>query len=334
MDFLLTHKNKIAEIKHLYPIPISEDFKDRKFSKLKWNAKTRNFYTILKVLSEYGPCTISEIVSHDDLNQSESKQFIRKNVYNRMITGNKSLGMSGLIDKKIIEVVNNENSKIKKYGLSLHGLFLSMRCFSEDNYIIRGNPLGKLDFDFELEIIDYSGQKYYPEFFVDTLAKNYSHLLPMIFGKWDYLKSHPRINAYFIGDVISDSDSGLYSLIPDLVDDNKFQQLVTNSSYYITLLFFCIHLNDLSYSFKIFFDSLDFPSRNLISVFFSSFVHKTTSDYYRAKLYESVFLDDNSAIAYYFELYINNKDLLSEKYKTKIIETYDIKKLKSKLFRF
>src|SRR3989338_11344872 len=45
------------------------------------------------------------------------------------------------------------------------------------------------------------GDLFHPNPQSSILAKNYSDVMPLIFGKWDYLKNNPRIDVYQLYDL-------------------------------------------------------------------------------------------------------------------------------------
>ncbi|WP_238523163.1 hypothetical protein [Nitrosopumilus maritimus] len=98
-------------------------------------------------------------MSHSDISSIRTKdKELRRLVVGRRDRGRKTLG---IIDVGLV-IANTENLELdtsKKYRLSLHGI---LYC---------------------LDVLDFSKKE------IDQMASNYSDILPMIFGKWDYLKS-------------------------------------------------------------------------------------------------------------------------------------------------
>lgn len=337
-DFFTGYKSKIAEIETTYPKPNPKYFQQRKFSKLKWNAKTRNFYTILKVLSEHGPCTITKIVENDGLNQSFDKQLARRNIYNRIINGNESLGIDGLIERGFVEIVKNSKSKIKKYGLTLHGVIFSLSCFNplDDDVFSNYTLLASSNSDYNLS--DFSFQKDFNDFFVDVIAKNYPHVLPKIFGKWDYFKSHPKIDVYRIFGLIDGLYFRMQARLPDLVRHNKYGETLSNPSDYITMLFYCFQIGNKGYSFKEFHDSLDDDGKHYVTMFFHSYIRASKEQYYRALIYERVAAplkdspknhstEHSAAIRDHMKEFNRTNDLSSDRQRNDLSELVDTKRI-------
>ena len=102
---------------------------------------------------------------------------------------NNDYGMenSDFIKENIISV-NQEKGDGLTYELSLFGVMLIL-------LIVLYNDMKKLKHG--LYIKKYSFKKY-----CDKIAHNYSHKLPLVFGKWDYLRRVLQISAIYNFDVV------------------------------------------------------------------------------------------------------------------------------------
>lgn len=178
----------IDSIEKQYPVPNNKEFRERRFEKVNWSKpKHRNFFTIIKVLAEKGASTIDDIVESDGLSQ-QFKLDSRYITYRRIILGDKNLHVTGLIEKGLVVASKSEDKLYKKYELSYYGIFYAIKLFMDTEIVNSGNYRNMLRMDSKVRWYDYSKQIEFPTTIIDILAKNYSHVMPLVFGKWDYLK--------------------------------------------------------------------------------------------------------------------------------------------------
>lgn len=158
--------------------------------KISWgkDSKSKNFFKIIWILARYGQCTIKDIVGHfyEDLEESEYRKTYRTNYakIGRIINGSKYLRITGLIEKGIVRKVTETNQKRNvKYELSYFGIMYALLTFTP------------------LRVIKQIEQEKYDDIehcIIDHIAQNYAKRLPLIFGKWQYLKETKEFNVYKI----------------------------------------------------------------------------------------------------------------------------------------
>jgi len=182
--FLEKYRKLSDIIKREYKVDYDDvSFQQRQFEKKVWNrAKERNFYMTLKILAENGSMTIKEIFQLDPFYKDE-KWSSKYKTYYRLLNGEKKDNAVGLIEKKIVQrkTVKGSDSDVT-YELTLFGIFLAIEFFCNVKEIMIGMDISKKSVKKSTEILD-------------LIAKNYCHYLPMIFGKWDVVKS---INYSFV----------------------------------------------------------------------------------------------------------------------------------------
>lgn len=181
-----------------YKIPKEERFRKRKWKHARpLDKKSRNFAIVIRALAEKGSSTIKDIVNTDGYFESKIKLEDPEDTYARIINGNKTNKVIGLIEKRLVQNSNsNKNNRPAKYRLTLFGVFYAIHIFS-DYYLAKHQDIEFDKEDKPLELFKNDPQ-YRPEkSILDAIAKNYSDLLPLIFGKWDFLtkKLRSRVNA-------------------------------------------------------------------------------------------------------------------------------------------
>lgn len=117
--------------------------------------------SILWALASHGPLTVTEIVQNDGYSQGKSQKKTRWDTYNRII-GGKQESVRTLMEKELVyEFDKIDTSKpTQRYSLTLFGAFYAISLFS-----------GSLNT-------------------LDKVAASHSHLLPLVFGKWDMIKKN------------------------------------------------------------------------------------------------------------------------------------------------
>lgn len=154
----------------LYTLPNAKrlfgSYSFRRYSKSKHHT---NVQKMLEILALNGPLTtweMAKIVVHDKLLAIRTKE----KEYRRLLKGRKDRGRhsTGVLD---IGLVIRDRKRINRgpadvYRLSLHGI---LYC---------------------LDVLELTNKE------IDKMAKQYSDVLPLVFGKWDYLKSMMEENVY------------------------------------------------------------------------------------------------------------------------------------------
>lgn len=163
-------------------------FKISQIKKDKLDAQTQNFLEIMKTLLENGYCTIREIAEKYN-NPNEKKRIKnRHNIYHRIITGDEKENIEGLINKGIVEAEkpNWKDTRNNKFRLTIFGILYSIRLFSEPISFEEA----KWQISKQLNRIKDDGIP--RRTLIDKISKNYSSVLPLIFGKWENLKSESK----------------------------------------------------------------------------------------------------------------------------------------------
>ncbi|MEO9310174.1 MAG: hypothetical protein ABI337_07750 [Nitrososphaera sp.] len=121
-----------------------------------------NVQKMLEIMALHGPLTtwgMARISLHNDTAGIRTKE----KEYRRLLKGRKDRGKHspGVLDIGLVvtDGKNYDRAPADVYRLSLHGI---LYC---------------------LDVLDFTNKE------IDTMAKHYSHVLPWIFGKWEYLKS-------------------------------------------------------------------------------------------------------------------------------------------------
>jgi hypothetical protein len=121
-----------------------------------------NVQKMLEILALYGPLTtwgMAKVILQNETSGIRTKE----KEYRRLLKGRKDRGKHspGVLDVGLVVVDGKNYSRGPSdvYRLSLHGI---LYC---------------------LDVLDFTNKE------IDTMAKNYSNVLPWVFGKWEYLKS-------------------------------------------------------------------------------------------------------------------------------------------------
>lgn len=121
-----------------------------------------NVQKMLEVLALHGPLTtwgMAKIVLHDD----DSGIRTKEKEYRRLLKGREDRGKHspGILDVGLVVVdgKNYNRGPSDVYRLSIHGIFY---C---------------------LDVLELTNKE------IDTMAEHYSHVMPLLFGKWEHLKS-------------------------------------------------------------------------------------------------------------------------------------------------
>lgn len=155
----------LLELNRSYNLSLpNENVMSRQFKGIRWkSARLKNFLTIMKVLSEKGKCTVSDIVENDGYSERKKDKRNRNKIYSKIIEGLPEENIDGLRKKTIVQIAGTvmTSKPTKQYELSHFGVFYAIHLFAK-------------------------GEK--KRNFLDIIASNYKHLLPLIFGKWEIIK--------------------------------------------------------------------------------------------------------------------------------------------------
>ena len=170
----------------------------------------QNIQRILKSLAIHGPLTTWEMAKIKFVNDYD-KIRTKEKEYRRLIVGRKDRGVSseGLVDLNLILVdsISNKRNPGNIYRLSIFGI---LYC---------------------LDKIEFTNNE------IDKIAKNYQIVLPLVFGKWDFLKS-----------IIGNNVHNLSLLGKGLLFDNPNILKIENKEFYELISYFNIKTNLLSQS--------------------------------------------------------------------------------------
>lgn len=185
---------------------------------------SQNIQKIIRMLALEGPLTTWDMAKIRFANDI-SKMRTKEKEYRRLLIGRTDRGRhsEGIIDLNIILIDSKSTNRNPGniYRLSLFGI---LYCLDEMNFS-------------EKEI--------------DKLAKNYEVVLPLIFGKWDFLKSMIGNNVYNIS-----------LLGKGLLFDNPNIIKIENDEFYELISYFSIKSNNITESFN------EQKIGNLISLWF------------------------------------------------------------------
>jgi len=241
LGFFDIYPQWIDEIKSIYHVPESKNFQKRNFEKVSFhNTQIKRFFTIIKILAKNGPCTAREIARLDTAKNQDALSDKKENDFYILLNGRKNQVIS-LQERKIVVSSKSvsKDGREKKFALSYFGIFYAIKLFFGSNVYDYVYPPFKKNHDF-------SEQKN-SQTIIDVLAKNYTWALPLIFGKWKYLKNNKYINAhhlarlaiekYFISelplDVFDDlnNDEPIHNLDHPFTD-NYFNDEITARFYF------------------------------------------------------------------------------------------------------
>jgi len=180
----------LHSIESEYRFPRNQErFRKRKFRYLSWQSKEkeRNATIVIRILAERGISTIRDIVKNDVLSDDKIDPDDRYTEYYRIIEGDKNTRVTSFIEKRLVRRV-----KIKKprtYELTVFGIFVAIHLFSEYSYPL-SNKIPYEEADKPLSHF-VKGKGPLPEVSIlEAISINYSHLFPLIFGKWSLMKKH------------------------------------------------------------------------------------------------------------------------------------------------
>ena len=309
----------IEKIEKQYHTPTSLEFRQRDFSNVSWSEpKHRNFFTIIKILAEKGASTVNEIVESDGYSLKFKDKKSRYITYRRIILGDKRTQVTGLIEKGIIILAKSENKLHKRYELSHHGIMYAIKLFMDIEIVNSGNYKNMLSMDRKVGGYNYSTQTEFPETIIDILAKNYSHVLSLIFGKWDYLKKNPRINPYRLYE-ISILKRGTNSLMNHYISSNCTHSLEIGShDGDIALEFFTRQIEQAYYPLEYFLKAIDDKEiTEFIDIIFYSYERLYRESYYRSQGQYWLYKGDKEKSRKFFIKSVNCNELISLKEKEK-----------------
>jgi hypothetical protein len=172
----------------------------------------QNVHKIIKMLALEGPLTTWDMAKIRFATDNEKIRSKEKE-YRRLLIGRTDRGKfsSGIIDLNLV-LIDSKSTKRNpgnKYRLSLYGI---LYC------------LGQMDFS---------------EDEIDKIAKKYAVILPLVFGKWEFLKSNLGKYVYNIS-----------LLGKGLLFDNLNIISIKKDEFYELISFFGIKANTLTESFN------------------------------------------------------------------------------------
>lgn len=302
----------IDRIEEQYPAPVSKEFRERRFDMVKWSkAEHRNFFTIIKVLAERGTSTINEIVEADGLSQQFKHKYSRYITYRRVILGDKKSHVTGLIEKGAVVASKAEGKLYKKYELSYYGIFYAIKMFMDLDIIHSGNYKNMLKMDSKVRWYDYSKQIEFPTTIIDILAKNYSHLMPLVFGKWDYLKKNPRVNVYHLYD-LSTVKYGSRILLNDLISANcKYSIAFNTFDGDVALGFYIRQIENAYYPIEHFLKAIDdIEIKDFIDKIFYSYERMHRENFYKSQAHYFLYKGQKEKALKNFIKAVETNDLL------------------------
>ena len=190
-----------------YTLPTAQKLYGDTNSKIKHH---QNIQRVLKILAINGPLTtweMAKIKTPTDRDKIRTKE----KEYRRLIIGRKDRGISsqGLVDLNlvIVDSVSNNNNPGNIYRLSIFGIL------------------------YYLSKTDITNKE------IDKIAENYQILIPLVFGKWNFLKS-----------VIDNDVYSITLLGKGLLFDNPNIMKIQNKLFHELISFFNVKANTLVHS--------------------------------------------------------------------------------------
>ena len=314
--FFDEYRRIIDKIEEQYTVPSSSEFRKRKFDKVKWaKPEHRNFFTIIKILAERGTSTVNEIVENDGRSQQFKNKSSRYITYRRVILGDTKLHVNGLIEKGIVVASNPENKLHKKYELSYHGIFYAIKLFMNLDIIGSGNYMNMLKMNPRVGWYDYSKQTEFPTTIIDVIAKKYSHVMPLVFGKWDYLKKNPRMDVYILYD-LANVRHGSNVLIDGSISVNcKYSITFNTFDGAIALSFYSRQIERAYYPLEHFLKSMDTEIMDFIDKIFYSYERLHRENFYKSQSHYFLYKNQKEKARKSMIKAIDSNDLLDTKWK-------------------
>ena len=203
--------------------------------------------------------------------------------YRRLIVGDKNTQVKGLIEKGAVVAAKSNDKLHKKYELSYFGTLYAIKLFMDLEIIVSGNYRGILTMDSKVKWYDYSKQTEFPETIMDILAKNYSHILPMIFGKWEYLKKNPRIDVYRFYEVSAITHRSKNLMSSHMSTNCKHSLLFGSYEGNIALEFYTRQMESAYYPLEHFLKAMDEEIREFIDKIFYAYERLYREEFYRSQ---------------------------------------------------
>lgn len=222
MNFFDIYSLWVDEIESSYSVPKSKYFQNRNFKEgIFRNVKNRRFFSVLRILAEHGPCTAREISRYYTAKNRPIVEEQNENEFYQLLNGRKKQSIS-LQDLDVVVASKSfsKDGREKKFSLSYFGIFYAIKLFFGSNIYEYSYPPFKNNRNF-------SDQKNV-QTIIDVIAKNYTWTLPLIFGKWEYLKKNKYINAHYLAKLASDKyfiPSIPLDIFDDLSDDEPIHNL-------------------------------------------------------------------------------------------------------------
>jgi len=241
MSFFEEYEEMKKIIMKEYKINDEGNLNQENFERKDWKKpKTRNFCVIVKILAEYGPSSISEIIKLDPFSKDKEWRIRYRGILSILEgrTNNGKKDVKGLIEKKLVKKITKDDENT--YHLTIFGIFLAIDLFLNPFVVsswLSGSYRKKESAKHSLKLLE-------------NIAKNYSNSLPPIFGKWNKLKNcnidlsliqqilHPNSKLQTQG-IQTLSNMHSFSVIFD-----TYEKQITAEFYYNVLIF---HFHEIDY---------------------------------------------------------------------------------------
>jgi len=174
------------------------------FDKIQWKLPSdRNLFFLLKILAENGKITMLDIINMEG---KEVKLENRRRVWHRLINGKYYNGKyskqpDNLVNRGIIIISRTEQDM--NYELSVFGIFLAIKFFIEDPF-----GLSKDSYQKKKSKREKSSKQQLD--FLSKIAKNYKHIVPLIFDHFDELKERGIDLSLLQHSIMFDKNRGSY----------------------------------------------------------------------------------------------------------------------------
>ena len=260
----------------------------------RWRNKTdEHFYKIVYNLARYGAKTTQEL--SDILYGSNDKYGYNKT--NKILVGSKSNSMVGLIQKGVIIKIKTDK-KMDGFKLSYFGLFFAILAFTKRDNLAESNQSYAIHRDLSVE-----GD--YGRVFLDYVSQYYESELPLIFGKWEYLRKSKEFGIYTFLNIVHPFNGEIFGIM-----NYMFDTLQHESEHRLNII------NEIQHVFFSINGVEDFAIKRKIDPEIKDFMLKTTC--------EGIKRSKKIDVMMQFSTYILEGDIKKIKNALPLLKTYKI----------
>jgi len=175
-----------------------------------------------------------------------------------------------------------------------------------------------LEMDPAVRWYDYSKQAELSEAIIDIIAKNYSHKIPLIFGKWDYLKKNPRIDIHHLNHLARASYKNDFLMSDAMSSNCKYSIDFGTYDGDIAFQFYVQQINNAHYPLEKFLRAIDDKEiMEFIDKIFYSYERLHRQNFYKSQGHYFLYKGQKEKAQKCFIKSVNSNDLLSAEDKVK-----------------